>query len=482
MSETVPETVSETDQPEPLWTSREALAATGGMLVGDEWTCNGVSIDTRSVGPGDLFVALKDVRDGHDFVPDAMARGASASLVSRGGAGPGSALQVGDTLEALRALGAAARDRSDAIRIAVTGSVGKTSVKEAIAAVLRASGPAHWSIKSYNNHWGVPLTLARMPQKTERAVFELGMNHAGEIRDLSGLVRPHVALITRIAPAHLEHLGTIEAIAAAKSEIFEGLETDGVAIYPADDPLVEIITSYANQSCAAFLLDFGTSSDAAIRIEEFSTGIDGSSGMINVMGQRLRFRLAASGAHWAWNAGAIFAACAAAGLDVQNVAEALASVDAERGRGQAVKIDLPCGGHFTLLDDAYNANPVSMRAAIEALGSVAPGEGGRRIAVLGDMLELGPDAKRLHADLTTPLQDADVDAVYCCGELMRNLYTALPDRLQAGHAADAAAALKMFKSELRSGDIVLLKGSNGSGLHKIATVLADGNAFDLTEA
>ncbi|MDG1418518.1 MAG: UDP-N-acetylmuramoyl-tripeptide--D-alanyl-D-alanine ligase [Maricaulis sp.] len=478
----MPERAVERQDSEPLWTASEALAATGGVLVGEDWSCSGVSIDTRTVGPGDLFVALKDIRDGHDFVPDAMARGASASLVSRLGTGPGSALQVGDTLEGLRALGAAARDRSDAIRIAVTGSVGKTSVKEAIAAVLRASGPAHWSVKSYNNHWGVPLTLARMPKATERAVFELGMNHVGEIRDLSGLVRPHVALITRIAPAHLEHLGTIEAIAGAKSEIFEGLEPDGVAIYPADDPLAEIIISHANKSHAAFLLSFGTAADAAVRIEDFETGIEGSQGMVNVMGQRLRFRLAASGAHWAWNAGAIFAACAAAGLDAPLVADALASVDAERGRGQALKIDLPGGGHFTLLDDAYNANPVSMAAAIEALGGVNPGEGGRRIAVLGDMLELGSDATRLHADLATPLQDAGVDAVYCCGEMMRHLYNALPDRLQTGHAADAMAGLKLFKSELRSGDIVLLKGSNGSGLHKIATVLADGNAFDLTEA
>lgn len=468
---------------DPLWTAKQAMAATGGILAGDtDWTCQGVSIDTRTVVPGDLFVALKDVRDGHEFVPDAMARGASACLVSRADCGPGPSLQVKDSLKALRALGIAARERSDAIRIAVTGSVGKTSVKEALAVILKANGPAHWSVKSYNNHWGVPLTLARMPQQTERAVFELGMNHAGEIRDLASLVRPHVALITRIAPAHLEHLGSVEAIADAKSEIFEGLEPDGIAIYPSDDPLAPRLLAHAEKSQAAFLLDFGTQKGAAIRIEDFETGIGGSQGMVNVMGNRMRFHLSATGDHWAWNAGAIFAACAAAGLDVENVVEALADVDAERGRGQAVEITLPKGGSFTLLDDAYNANPVSMAAAISALGSARPVEGGRRIAVLGDMLELGPDEAQLHADLAGPLKEAGIDAVYACGALMRSLHDALPNSLQAGYSRNASEGLKSLVSEIKPGDVVLVKGSNASGLHKIASVLADGSAFDLTEA
>jgi UDP-N-acetylmuramoyl-tripeptide--D-alanyl-D-alanine ligase len=468
---------------DPLWTAKRAMAATGGMLVGDiDWTCNGISIDTRTIVPGDLFVALKDARDGHEFVVDAMARGAAASLVSRGTGEPGCALQVSDTLDGLRDLAAAARDRSAAIRVAVTGSVGKTSIKEALAAIFRANGTAHWSEKSYNNHWGVPLTLARMPQATDRAVFEMGMNHAGEIRDLSALVRPHVALITRIAPAHLEHLGSIEAIADAKSEIFEGLELDGIAVLPADDPMGSRIATHARMSCAAFMLDFGLSKGAAVRIERFETGIDGSHGMVDVMGVRLPFRIGASGDHWAWNAAAIFATCAAAGLDAKDVVGALADVDAEAGRGKAVSVDLPDGGAFTLLDDAYNANPVSMAAAISALGSVAPGPAGRRIAVLGDMLELGPDAARLHAELAGSLVEADIDAVYTCGTLIRSLHEALPDSLQAGYSQDAEEGLNLLKSEIRSGDVVLVKGSNASGLHKIATVLADGSAFDLTEA
>lgn len=468
---------------EPLWTARQAMAATGGELIGStDWECRGVSIDTRTLVPGDLFVALKDVRDGHDFVPDAMARGASAALVEREGAGPGNALKTMDSLDALRALGAAARDRSSAIRVAVTGSVGKTSVKEAIAAAFRAAGPAHWSVKSYNNHWGVPLTLSRMPASTERAVFELGMNHAGEIRDLVSLVQPHVALITRIAPAHLENLGSMEAIADAKSEIYEGLELDGVAIYPGDDDFAPRLAKHAKQSSAAFLLDFGLETGRAIRVESFETSVDGSRGMIDVMGIRVPFQLTASGAHWAWNIGAIFAACAGAGLDAKNVAEALADVDAERGRGQAMRVALPGGGSFTLLDDAYNANPTSMRAAIASLGGIEPGEGGRRIAVLGEMFELGPTSKALHAELAVPLQEARVDQVYTSGALMMALFDALPSALQAGYARDAAGVLEMLKTAIQPGDVVMLKGSNASGLHKIAAVLADGSAFDLTEA
>ena len=411
-----------------------------------------------------------------------MKAGASACLVSRGDTGVEPTLQVKDTLEALQAMGEAARDRSPAIRVAVTGSVGKTSVKEAIAAVFRAAGPAHWSVKSYNNHWGVPLTLARMPRETQRAVFELGMNHAGEIRHLSALVRPHVGLITRIAPAHLEHLGSVEAIADAKAELFEGLEPDGVAIFSADDAQAERLSMHARRSCAAFMLDFGRAPGAAVRIEDFETGLSGSRGTINVLGVRTKFSIAATGEHWAWNAGAIFAACAGAGLDAREVAEALAGVEAEAGRGRSVKVAHPRGGHFTLLDDAYNANPVSMAAAISSLGAARPERGGRRIAVLGDMLELGSQAEELHASLAEPLETAKVDCVFTCGPLMQSLHDALPEHRRAGYAQGADAGLSMITPAIRPGDVVLVKGSNASGLHKIAAVLADGSAFGLTEA
>ena len=468
---------------EPLWTARQAMAATGGMLVGDTgWACSGISIDSRTLEPGDLFVALTDERDGHDFAAGALQAGAAACLVSRGDLALEPALQVKDTLAALRGLGEAARDRCDAIRVAVTGSVGKTTVKEALAAVFRAAGPAHWSVKSYNNHWGVPLTLARMPRDTQRAVFEMGMNHAGEIRDLSSMVRPHVAMITRIAPAHLEHLGSIEAIADAKAEIFEGLETDGVAIYPADDPQAERLARHARHSGAAFMLDFGTAKDAAIRIESFETGLEGSRGMANVLGMRVPFSVKASGVHWAWNIAAIFAASAGAGLDAGDVAEALAGPEAGAGRGRVLTLAHPAGGSFTLLDDAYNANPVSMAAAISALGAARPGQGGRRIAVLGDMLELGPEEAAMHAALAEPLDAAGVDQVYTCGSRMRSLHDALPATRRAGYAANADEGLDLIRAAIRPGDVVLVKGSNASGLHRIAAYLADGSALGLTEA
>lgn len=468
---------------EPLWTARQAMAATGGMLLGQtDWSCTGISIDSRTLEPGDLFVALQDQRDGHDYAASAMKAGAAACLVSRGDLGLEPALQVKDTLDALRKLGEAARERCDAIRVAVTGSVGKTSVKDALAAVFRAAGPAHWSVKSYNNHWGVPLTLARMPRETRRAVFEMGMNHAGEIRDLAALVRPQVALITRIAPAHLEHLGSIEAIADAKAEIYEGLAPDGVAIYPADDPQAERLARHAGHSGAAFMLDFGTAKGAAVRIEEFETGLGGSRGIANVLGMRTPFRIRASGSHWAWNIAAIFAAAAGAGLDADAVADALAGLEAGAGRGRVLTLDHPDGGTFTLLDDAYNANPVSMAAAISALGAAHPGKGGRRIAVLGDMLELGPKEAELHAGLAGPLDDARVDMVFACGRRMRSLHDALPETRRAGYAADADEGLDLIKTAIRPGDVVLVKGSNASGLHRIAAYLADGSALGLTEA
>lgn len=468
---------------EPLWTARQAMAATGGILAGDTgWTCSGISIDSRTIQPGDLFIALKDERDGHDYAAAAMRAGAAACLISRGDLALEPALQVKDTLSALRSLGEAARERCSAIRVAVTGSVGKTTVKDALAAVFRAAGPAHWSVKSYNNHWGVPLTLARMPRDTQRAVFEMGMNHAGEIRDLSSMVRPHVAMITRIAPAHLEHLGSIEAIADAKAEIFEGLETDGVAIYPADDPQAERLARHARHSGAAFMLDFGTAKDAAIRIESFETGLEGSRGIANVLGMRVPFSVKASGMHWAWNIAAIFAASAGAGLDAGDVAEALAGLEAGAGRGRVLTVAHPAGGSFTLLDDAYNANPVSMAAAISALGAAHPGKGGRRIAVLGDMLELGPDEAAMHAALAEPLEAAGVDQVYTCGSRMRSLHDALPATRRAGYAANADEGLDLIRAAIRPGDVVLVKGSNASGLHRIAASLADGSALGLTEA
>lgn len=462
---------------EPLWTAREALAATGGLLTDSkDWVAEGVSIDTRTLRPNDLFVVLKDRRDGHEFVPDAVARGAAAALVERERCGPGPHLVVPDALEGLRALARASRERSKAIRVAVTGSVGKTSVKEALAAVFRAAGRAHWSEKSYNNHWGVPLTLARMPRSTERAVFEMGMNHAGEIRELTTLVRPHVALITRIGPAHLENLGSMEAIADAKSEIYEGLLPDGVALYPADDPYADRLASHAKETAAGFLLDFGLTQGAAISVSRFESGPEGSRGEVSVLGKSVPFSVRAVGDHWAWNAAAIFAAGIASGIDAEQVADALAAVEPEAGRGRAAKLAFP-GGSLTLLDDSYNANPVSMRAGLSVLAATRPERGGKRIAVLGEMLELGQDAPKLHAGLADAVEAAGVRTVVLCGKLMKHLHDALPAGIETIYALDAESGIGALADQLGDGDVVFIKGSNASGVHRIARALTEGTAF-----
>lgn len=457
---------------DPLWTAKEAAVATGGRLDPDTgWTASGVSIDTRSIRPGDLFIALQDQRDGHDFVPDAMARGASAALVARSDCGPGNKLVVKDTLEGLRGLARHARDRSDAIRVAVTGSVGKTSVKEALASVFRSVGSAHASQKSYNNHWGVPLTLSLTPAHVDRAVYEMGMNHAGEIRELSSLARPHVALITKIAPAHLENLGSMDAIADAKAEIFEGLHPDGVAVFPADDELSPRLRERAQVSSAAFMLEFGREASAAIRICDFEIGPSGGKGRICVLGKKVDFHIPAAGEHWAWNAAAIFATAIASGVDAEAIADALAGIKAAAGRGATRKIAIK-GGHFTLIDDSYNANPASMASGLSILGATKPA-GGRRIAVLGEMLELGPDSPSLHRSLSRPIESANVDAVFLSGQGMAPLAETLSDGrlIQFADTADELGpALTAF---IQPGDVVFIKGSNASGVHRIARMLVE---------
>ncbi|MCC5995663.1 MAG: UDP-N-acetylmuramoyl-tripeptide--D-alanyl-D-alanine ligase, partial [Oceanicaulis sp.] len=372
----------------PLWTAADAALATGGRLSDGGWAATGVSIDTRTLQPGDLFVALKDARDGHDFARAALDKGASAVLASDPGCCEGPRLVVDDTLDALRALGQGARLRSPAIRIGVTGSVGKTSVKEALAAVLRAAGPAHWSVASYNNHWGVPLTLARMPAATRAAVFEMGMNHAGEIAGLTAQVRPHVALITKIAPAHLENLGSMEAIADAKAEIFTGLEVDGVAVIPADDDHALRLTAAAQRSRAGFLFDFGHARGAAVRILRYEPQGEGGAGEMDVLGRVRPFRLAQPGAHQAVNAAGVTAAALAAGIDPELVLDVLANLTPGAGRGARHELTLKDGRTVTLIDDSYNANPASMRAAFAAL---APRPRARKVAGGGALLELGPE-------------------------------------------------------------------------------------------
>ncbi|MFN7177746.1 MAG: UDP-N-acetylmuramoyl-tripeptide--D-alanyl-D-alanine ligase, partial [Thermaurantiacus sp.] len=390
-------------------------------------------------------------------------------------AGTGPRLVVPDVLEALQRLGAAARERSKAVRVGVTGSVGKTSVKEAIAAVFHAAGPAHWSVKSYNNHWGVPLTLARMPKETARGVFEMGMNHAGEIAALTTQVQPHIALITRIAPAHLENLGSMEAIADAKAEIFTGLAGDGVAIIPADCEYAPHLAARVADSGAAFLFDFGRARNAAVRILSWEQEAAGGRGRFDVLGRIVNMSIPAPGEHQAHNAAAVMAACVAAGIDSAAVADVLAGLEAQAGRGASFLVPLD-GGSARIIDDSYNANPVSMASAITTLARHVPEGKGRRVAVLGEMLEIGSSAPEYHRELARLLADAGVSEVIGVGAMMAHMVSALPSPIKGAMAGSPAEAGERLLGALRPGDVVLIKGSNGSGVHKVVASLRNGAA------
>jgi len=458
---------------EPLWLAEDAADATKGRLIGaDSWLATGVSIDTRTLEPGDLFVALKDARDGHDFIAQAFEKGACAALVNEPekGSGLGPMLVVDDVLGGLTALGEAARDRNQGRRVAVTGSVGKTSTKEALAVCLAASGVTHASTKSYNNHWGVPLTLARMPASSRYGVFEMGMNHRGEILPLTKLVRPHVAIVTWIAPAHVEALGSLDAIADEKGDVFAGLEQGGVALVPNEAPSASRVLAAAQaQAQAGAIIRFGRDAGCQARLLKFDMHDDHSMAEADIFGRQIRYRIGAPGAHWALNSVAALAATDVAGGDLHAAANALATFEAPAGRGQVSVITAPFGS-FTLLDDAYNANPSSMEAAFKTLGARTPGAGGRRIAALGDMLELGPDEAAYHAGLGPQLEGA-ADIVFCAGSRMKALWDALPER-QRGVYADSADALALqLKDALRAGDVLLVKGSNGSRMFRVVEAL-----------
>jgi len=459
------------DSPSPLWTSEEAVAATGGKALG-AWAVNGVSIDTRSLQPGNLFVALTDARDGHDFVANAFAAGAEAAFVSRDVLGGHPGLLVDDVLPALERMGLAARARTDAICAAVTGSVGKTSVKEMLARIYRAAGKAHWSDKSFNNHWGVPLTLARMPRETERAIFEIGMNTPGEIAPRSVMVRPHVAMITRIAPAHLQGMGSIEGVAEEKSQIFAGLQDGGAAILPAEDKFHDRLRAAALQlqpSVTLYTYGGAAGSRAATPVryqtDGFTSRID-----IDVMGDVVSVTLNAVGEHWAGNAALALLAAVLSGVPARDAATSLSGYAPPAGRGVAEALTLPRGGEVTLVDDAYNANPESMRAAIEGFGR----RPGRRIIALGEMRELGEGSATLHAGLANAIIAADVSVAVLSGGEMKHLADALKTRapaMRVEHVTDPAEAAAHVKSWLEPGDAVLIKGSNASGMARVGTAL-----------
>jgi UDP-N-acetylmuramoyl-tripeptide--D-alanyl-D-alanine ligase len=446
------------------WPARDLREATGGMMRAP-FEAAGVSIDTRTLQPGELFVALRGENgDGHAHVADALARGAAGALVHED-AGEGPFLLVDDTLAGLQRLGAFARARFLGRLVAVTGSVGKTTTKEMLRVALGAHGATHAAVASYNNHWGVPLTLARLAPEAAFCVAEIGMNHAGEIAPLARLARPHVALITNAERVHVGHLGSLTAIADEKATLLEGLVPDGVAVLPAEGAMATRLRAAAKGR----VLTFGTAAGADARLAAVAADATGTRMEVAVGGAVVRLRLAAVGAHMALNATAALACVAALGLDVARAARALDGFAAVTGRGARRTIPV-AGGTAVLLDESYNASPVSVRAALAVLGLQTPAAGGRRIAVLGDMLELGAEGAADHAALA-PDVTASADLLFACGPLTRALCDAVPAAMVAAHAPDAAALAPVVRAALRPGDVVLVKGSLGSRMRTIVAAL-----------
>lgn len=453
-----------------LWTHETAAKATGGQAVG-EWVVNGLSIDTRSIEPGQLFVPLKDIRDGHDFIPMAYEKGAAA-VISEHEISDIPALIVDDSLKALEDLAKAARKRSAATRIAVTGSVGKTSVKEMTATICRAAGKTHASIKSFNNHWGVPLTLAGMPQDTKYGIFEMGMNHAGELATLSNIVQPNIAVITKIAPAHLAHFKSVEDIAKAKGEIFTAMSGRlGIAILPANLPYSSLLCDLAKSSDEKTkVFTFGVGQGTGARIMLSRQTASGSRTRMDILGEVVDVELPLTGAHWVENACIALLIAKIAGIDLDIAVKALKTQDNIVGRGEVHSLMI-AGKSVTLIDESYNANPESMAAAIAVLGLSK----GRKVAVLGDMLELGDGENTMHAGLLNNLQDAKIDQVITCGPRMKSLHDALPKSMNAGWTADHEKCLESLLNQLQDGDIIMVKGSNASGMGKLVANLKSHN-------
>jgi UDP-N-acetylmuramoyl-tripeptide--D-alanyl-D-alanine ligase len=460
----------------PLWTVEAMAKSMGAQRQGvlPQSVC-GLSIDSRTIRTGEAFFALKDVRDGHDFVDAALGAGAGLAVVAeskRGIFAKGAPLLiVPDVLEALIALGRAARSRSKAKFIGVTGSVGKTGTKEALKLALSSAGETHASAASYNNHWGVPLSLARCPDSARYAVLEMGMNHAGEIAPLARLVRPHVAIVTTVEPVHLEFFPSVEAIADAKAEIFQGVEPNGAAVINRDNPHFARLQKRAKEAQVSRIASFGEHAKADARLVKFALQPDSSTVQAHILGHDVTYKLGAPGRHVVLNSLAVLAAAQIAGADLALAALALASLEPPSGRGARLMLDLP-GGTALLIDESYNANPASMRAALALLGQAPIGARGRRIAVLGEMLELGPRGAKLHRGLVEPVVDNAIDLVFCAGPLYRGLWEALPSERRGGYAVTAAALEPVVLGALRAGDAVMVKGSLGSKMGPIVKALS----------
>jgi len=459
-----------------LWTTDDMAKAMradrAGALPAE---VSGISIDSRSIGKGEAFFAIQgDNRDGHDFVDAALKNGAGLAVIARGKRAQFSAdaalLAVDDVLEALRDLARVARARSHAKIIGVTGSVGKTGTKEALRLALSADGQTHASAASYNNHWGVPLSLARCPASAKYAVFEIGMNHAGEITPLTQLVRPHVAIVTAIEPVHLEYFGSLDKIADAKAEIFAGIEPGGTAVLNRDNAQYARLAAAAKAAGVSRIVSFGAHAEADARLKRHSLQPDCSTVEARILDADVTYKLGAPGRHLVLNSLGVLAAVSLVGADLALAALALDRLKAASGRGARQTLAMP-GGSALLIDESYNANPASMAAAIALLGQAPLGPQGRRLAVLGDMLELGAQGEALHRGLAEPIQAAGVDLVYCSGPLMRSLWEALPSNRRGGYAETAAALEPAVLDVIRAGDAVMVKGSLGSKMGPIVKAL-----------
>lgn len=460
----------------PLWTSLEAERATGGSSA-RPWQANGVSIDSRQIAVGDVFVALKGPNnDGHAYVDAALAAGAAACVVERAFADrfpDRPLLGVDDTTAALNDLAREARARGDARIVAVTGSVGKTGTKEMLALALGRQGATHASKGNLNNHFGAPLSLSRMPRDVAYAVFELGMNHAGEIEPLSRMVGPHAAIVTTVEAVHLEFFADETGIADAKAEIFAGLEPGGAALINADNRHAARLMDKARAAGVANILRFGADKNSDIRLLSYQPDAAGSEIEVDCLGQKIAYRLGAPGRHWAQNSLGVLGAIAAIGADVATAAAALADIRPPQGRGAQEFLPLPQGGGITLIDESYNASPAAVRASVSVLQAAPPGPGGRRILVLGDMLELGPDGAAVHAALAPDIEAAGLDQIFCCGPLSRHLYDSVPASIRGAHAPDSAALAPILTAQLKSGDLVCVKGSLGSRMKTVVDAIRD---------
>ena len=457
-----------------LWQWDELIAAAGARAEGTPAAAiAGFSIDSRTLRPGDVFVALGAERDGHDFVGDAFAAGAAAALVSEGyrrSPNDGALLRAAGTLAALETVGRAARLRSNARIVAVTGSAGKTGTKEMLRLCLSEAGATHASEKSYNNHWGVPLTLARMPPGAEFGVFEIGMNHAGEIAPLTRLVRPHVAVITTVEPVHLEYFPSVEAIAEAKAEILLGLVPGGTAILPHENAHFALLRDRAS-AVGASVVSFGYAETAGVRCIQASLDAGGSSVIAGIGSQRFPYRIGAPGEHYVKNSLAVLAALQAVRADAMRCLRALVGASAPAGRGARRVLEVPGGGRILLIDESYNANPASMRAALAAVATVPRDDFPRRIAVLGDMLELGQASADLHRGLGAAVDAAGIDLLFACGPMMKALFDSVEPKRQGAWAPNSAQLEPALLRAVQAGDAVTVKGSLATRMAPLVAAL-----------